>query len=121
MGICAESVGATVKLLKMVGLVGLAIKIINPSLLPFYFSLPSAELSPLLDPSRLATDLDLLDPRLRLEDDRPLLFLKVTFGAFFRIDRGWLLDRPRFLLPLLAVLLSSSAACSSSEDFFFDG
>ena len=121
MGIGAESVGATVKLLKMVGLVGLAIKIINPSLLPFYFPSPSVVLSPLLDSPRFAADLDLLDPRLRLEDDRPLLFLKVTFGAFLSIDRGWLLDRPRFLLPLLAALLSSSAAFSSSEDFVFDG
>ena len=68
-------------------------------LLPLYFFLDSLVLSPLLDPSRFALDLDLLDLRLRLEDDRPLW--KVTFD-FLSMPFGWLLDRPRFRLSLLA-------------------
>ena len=102
----------------MFGLIDLTIKIINPSMLPFYFAFVSLVLSPLLDPSQRAADLDLLDLRLCLEGNRPLL--KVTFN-FLSMERGWLLERPRFLLSLLAVLLSSSADLLSFVDLLFDG
>lgn len=116
MWICAEPVGIKVKLFQFFGLIGLTIKVINSTLLPLYFFLDSLVLSPLLDSSRFALDLDLLDLRLRLEDDRPLW--KVTFG-FLSMPTGWLLDRPRFRLSLLAALVSSSSAWLSF-DFFFD-